>query len=110
MQRKTKKKIFLIFGFVATAVFTGIFLENISKYELWSDKFWGWIAFQMSGVFLVGVIPICISILMHSRDIKLENEKRAKFLKALSITIILVSIFLVAFSPFVCSEISIRMK
>lgn len=41
MQRKTKKRIILIFGFAATAVFAGIFFENVSNY-LGTDKFWGW--------------------------------------------------------------------
>lgn len=109
MQRKTKKRIILIFGFAATAVFAGIFFENVSNY-LGTDKFWGWIMFQMSGVFLVGIIPICISILMHSKDIKLENERRAKVLKALSIIIILISVFILTIGPLVLSEILISIK
>lgn len=66
--------------------------------------------FQMSGVFLVGIIPICISVLMHAKDIKIENERLAKFLKAISIIIILASVFILAIGPLVLSEILISIK
>lgn len=105
MTRKTKKIILLIFGFILTAVFTGIFVENLLRYELGSGEFWTWFIMQMSAIFIAGFIPIDISMRMHAKDIMIENERLSKFLKVISVLLILIGVIAVTIGPMIFNRI-----
>lgn len=105
MKRKTKKKILFIFGFAATAVFIGIFVENMSRFESASMDYWTWFTMQMCAIVFAGFIPICISMRMHAKDIMIENERLSKFLKVMSVLLILIGVIAVTIGPMIFNRI-----